>query len=305
MKTVERIVERVRRETSNSNNSNTVASDSLSDDEFVDALNDAQERLQSLISNVYSTLFEKQITIPYIKGESTYTIDDRVYLNNRIVEIKSSPTGRVEDYRELEARDIKETRYHESLPYCYIRTAESIIVSPIPNASTGHMLITYERTLPELDKKRAFITSGSQADGEIIMILNTVDTTLTSIVVGEKITICSPSGTVKAKNLEVVSYTEGTSTLVIQEGTYTYGTDFDDGDAILLGKDSVNISLLPDICEKYLVAYANWQIFSRDKLKQTQAAKERLAIIEDDILESFSNESKDVKYIPIFNDGYY
>lgn len=305
MKSVERLIQRIRRETRNENNSNTVASDSLSDEEFIDALNDAQERLQSLISGVYSVFFERQVTIPVVNGQSEYVIDDNVYLGNRIVEIKYTATNDERDFYELENRDIKEIDHREGLPCAYVRTAKTVILYPVPNRSNSKMKVTYEKTLPKLDKKRGVIASGTQSVGVINIVITTPDSFLEDIFIGEKVTIVNEDGEVTANKLKVTGYNSGTKTLSFEEQDYTFGTEIQVGYSVLLGGDSVNVSELPDICERYLIAYGMWQILNRDDLKLAGRAKERVGLIEDDIINSFAEESRDVKYIPIYNKEFY
>lgn len=305
MLNVSRLIDRVRRETRNEDNTNTVASDSLSDEEFIDALNDAQHRLQSVISNVYSVLFEKQAEFPVTIGLDEYTINDNVYLGNRIVCVEYTPVGNVADYRELENRDIKEREERSGIPNKYIRTSKKIIINPIPNIQTGKLRVTYEKHLSTLDKVRATVSSvGTPSGGQItITLAASPDAKMAELIKGDYITILDTFGAVAITNVRVVIIS-GVS-LVIEEGDVVKGVNIDAGYQILIGKDATYTPDLPDICEPYLVAYACWQIFNRDDLVKAQRAKERLALIEEGLAESFSMESKDVRYIPIFDKGYY
>lgn len=304
MKNVDRLVARVRRETRNEDNSNTVASDSLSDEEFIDALNDGQERLQAVISNVFSTAFEKQIVINVVSGQTDYTIDDNVYLGNRIVCVEYSPTGQDRDYIELENRDIKERNERDGLPSFYIRTATKIIINPVPRYTSSKLRVTYEKKLSTLDKKRGTISVvGSPSGGQIALTITSPDAELSNLLKGDKITILDTYGQVSINDVEVLSYSS--PTLTVAEGDLVAGTNIDTNYTILIGNDAVFTPALPDVCEKYLVAYACWQILNRDDLVKASRAKDRLSLAEEEVIESFLLESKDVKYIPIFNKSFY
>lgn len=308
MLNVDRLVARVRRETRNEDNSNTVASDSISDNEFIDALNDAQERLQSIISSVYSTLFEREVSFDVGVGDTEFEIDDNVYLGNRIVSVEYTPTGNIRDYRPLEARDISERERQNGIPSFYFITAKKIILCPTPITANGILKVTYEKTLSRLDKKRATITTVGTpytASGVdlINLTLSNIDDEVSNLIKGDYITSLTTSSTVGINKVMVWAALSG-STLTVKEGDIVEGTNMSDGDTFLIGKDAVFTPDLPDCCERYLIAYAVWQIFSRDDLKRAEGAKARLAIIEEDLLRSFSEQSKDAKYIPMINKFY-
>ena len=308
MRRVDFLITAIRRLTENETVSST---NDISDDEFLQYINDGQDRLQSLLGatkNV-SKIFTAEETVSLVQGQESYSIPDRVFMNKAIDLVEFSPTGLQTDYvimRKVQPfnRDTNTTTY----PDGYYRHSNKIYLVPIPSVSQGTLRIKYERTLDDLDKRRGTIQS----------VAGLTATTFTSLVVGsdadetstpnlssiDYICIVDKDGNRKAYNIPVGSYTAATNTLTPAAGfTFEKSTDtIVAGDYITFGKYTTTHSALPDNAERYLIHYAAEAIVHRDSGMGFAEQSMRLREIEEDIMKSMY-QSSEIAYIPQFNEG--
>ena len=76
------------------------------------------------------------------------------------------------------------------------------------------------------------------------------------------------------------------------------------GDFILLGKRVTTHSQLLDDCERYLIAYGVWKGLKRDSSTDSGEQERELAMMRQEIIDSYGENYQDVDHIPIINSDY-
>lgn len=297
---VDLLLEDVRKVTRNSDNSNTEASDSFRDEEFLRAFNDAQDRIQALISSKYPEVFVSENIIDVVSGTEEYSIGTRVFLNNRVFFVEYSQTGQAQDYQRLSSRRLFERNTDSGTPSFYLRREGKILLNPIPNR-TGKIRINFEKELNDLDRRRASVNSTTGTPLTSISITTIgVSTKLTSLTIGDYICIVDKDGEILAKNIPVTSST--TTAITIPSHTLGSGESIPTGSFVVIGRDTTTHSSLADNLERYLMAFAEARIFELDS--SPELSKSRFIEykqIEGDILDSFADLNRDIENIPILD----
>jgi hypothetical protein len=298
MKKLDDLITEARRQTDNSDNTNTEASDSVSTEEFIYAANDAQDRLQSLITARYPEEFVTQKIIDIVSGTEAYSISDRVYLNARIHSVEWSYTGNIKDYYVIQSGKIRERDTQSGSPCFYIRRNGQLLLNPIPNTSVSKLRVNYERELDDVDVRRAKVT-GTTGTPLTSIAIDSAQTGITSLGAGDYICISDKYGVVKAYNIPVTSATISAITIP----SHTLGTDesITAGDYVTIGKYTTTHSKLSDACERHLVAYMVWRILMRDDKKRARDKEQEYLSIESDIIAGYSDITRDVEFIPILD----
>lgn len=204
------------------NEDNTV---SIGDDEVLRYLNDAKDRLQSLISStkLNARPFTAQKLIAAVANQDGYTIPDRVFYNKEVQQIEFSASGSVSDYILLRKVEMfnRETN-PASYPSGYYRRGNQFFPVPVTSVSAGVFRVLYERQLDDVDKRRGTvsvvtgltttgftsITIGSDADETSTPNLATID----------YVCLNDLDGVVKLYNIPVASYDTGTNVLTPRSG---------------------------------------------------------------------------------------
>lgn len=305
MRRVDLLLEDVRKTTRNSDNSNTEASDSFRDEEFLRAFNDAQDRIQALISAKYPEVFVSENVVDVVSGTEEYSIGTRVFLNNRVFFVEYSQTGQVQDYQRLNSKRLFERNSDSGTPSYYLRREGKILLNPIPDRA-GKIRINFERELNDLDRRRASVVSTTGTPLTSISV-NTIGATtkLSTLTSGDYICIVDKDGTILAKNIPVSSCTisvVSTSTITIPSHTLGAGETIPAGSFVVIGRETSTHSSLADNLERYLMAFAEARIFELDS--SPELSKSRFIEykqIEGDILDSFADLNRDIENIPILD----
>jgi hypothetical protein len=281
---------------------------SITDDEVLQYVNDAQDRLQNLLSatkNIAKIFCTDQI-ISVVANQEAYTISDRVLLNKQIEYVEFSATGLVGDYIRLEKlnlfnRDTNTTTY----PHGYFKRGNQLLLQPTPSTAQGSLRISYERELDDLDVTRGRVNGAPVA--KVIDLTHTTGApTLADealFINGNYICISDSAGNVMLRNGLIDSYAAGTDalTLVADVLTYCVGSyvlaNLADG-FMTLGRYTTNISKLPDACERYLVHYAVAEIFKKDSSQDYDRQAGLVATMEEDILDAMSAQTGEIQFTP-------
>lgn len=309
---VDLLVDQVRRATDNEDFTSTTG---INDEEVVQYINDAQDKLQALISNQHSDVFLTQGTIDLVKGTEVYSLPSDTYLDNRIVMVEYKYGAGAGEYRKLKQRPL-DYRYtvSEGEPSYYIRRAGQLLVNPIPNQTkTDGLRITYQKRLKDLDIRRAKITSASLTGTT----LDTLTLNLTSSLTkdgslqasGESvfnsvdyISVIDRDGTTVLEEIPIDSYDESTGIITVTSGftTTVLAAAFVD-QYIVMGKTATTHTELPDMCERFLIAYAAWKLLKRDASVEGDEQESELISMGRDIVNAFGNIDNDIDEIPVTN----
>lgn len=268
--------------------------------EVLQYLNDAQDRLQNLLSATknIAKIFVTQELISLTANQEAYSISDRVLMNKQIEFVEFSVTGLVTDYVRLEKlhflnRDTAGGTY----PRGYFKRGNQILIQPTPSATQGVVRVSYERELDDLAESTD-IVSGTPATTDIV-----VTTGSATFSTATYICIEALDGTVLLRNGVVDSYDAPTKTITLAADVDTYLV----GDAVLadldggyvqLGKYVTRISKLPDSCERYLIHYAAAELLRKDSSADYDRAAGLVSEIEDDIISVMRAQTGEIQYIP-------
>lgn len=304
MRYLERLIEQVRRETENEDVSSSVG---IQDSEFIQYFNDAQHRLQSVISATHPKVFTVEKEIDGVIGQEAYSLPADAYMDNKVTTVEWSPSTNVEDYYHLEPTTIKRRDTSiRGFPVQYIRRAGAILLQPRPQQA-GLIRLNYVKRIDELDKRRGVVSEVALSGSTITSLVfdpasssPVLDTT--SLNEHNYLCICDRDGVVKMRNIEFDSIDSATGTVTITSGfTFEDGETIAVGDYVVGGQDTTTHSPLPRMCERYLVAYCSWKILKRDSTVDYAEQQQELQEMEADIINSFADISDDITYVPVLN----
>jgi len=281
MRRLEFLINQVRQATDNKD------TNGIPDSEIVGYFNDAQRHITSLIfkNNPYADLFKVQIEIPATTvGE--YTLPADCFSTNAIsmVEARFADTSNNKGYSRI--KPISESELSYIFGYL-IRDNKVIISGQNDIAQLQNVRITYFRQLPDLDIRQA----------KVLAVNAGVSITMASAPIS-LYSVDDNCSTVDASGNQVVSgiYFNNTTGNVLFTSTTT---GVNNTQYIVAGKNSCNKSLLPDICESYLLDYVKQRIYTRnnyeDANKQMYFTEEQKA----QIISIFAKNKKDDETIPV------
>lgn len=267
----------------------------ISDDDILQALNDAQLRLQSVILQQlpHCTYFDARTTASLAAGTQAYSLPENAYLGGSIRKVEYKDTSLDEDYSTLQFMRSMDDVGDESLtlPWAYTLDGTQIRLVGVPASSLGTLRFRYPKRLDQLDIRRGKVLSVEPSGINYTSITldngSVIDAEAIESYVGDYLCVVGATGTVKYYNILIGSWSPDTITF---SGTYpnTSGT-IAPGDYIVLGRYKTTHSALPVECKKYLLAYAQSDLYEADADDRAIAQKIKLAAIEDELVGLFAN----------------
>lgn len=292
------------------NNANADGVKAIGDDEILQYLNDAQDRMQNLISSRknIAKIFATEAIISIVANQEAYTIPDRVLLNKQIENVEFSYDGTVANYTRLEKlnlfnRDTNPSNY----PWGYFKRGGQIFLQPTPSATQGTLRVTYERDLDDLDIPRgviSLITSGTSTQFTTVTLDTTADAYETTTPGWSNIqyaSFVSALGARKAYNVLSGGYVTGTNILTPSPSPFIYSSSDSAlavGDVAVFNKYTTTFSQLPDSAERYLIHYAAQELFARDSSEDISKQEDKIAEIEEDILVALASQTGEIQFVP-------
>ncbi len=303
MRYISDLITQIRRHTNNQDVSLTTG---IPDELFLQYLNDAQDRLQSLISNLKppAKIFTREVEIPIVANQSEYSIPDRVFYNKQVDGIEYSSSGLVKDYFPLRKITFGERSTDTTTwPVAYYRRFGKFYPSPIPSTGTGKFRVIFERSLDDLDKRRGKVSSisglSSTTFTSLVVDSSADETSTPNLSTADYICICDKDGNVTAYNIPVSNYDTGTNTLTpVGSFTFQAGETIAVNSYITIGKYTTTHSALPDECERYLFHYCAESIFHKDSSTDIVAEGSLLDRMEKDIIKMIGSQTSEVQDIP-------
>lgn len=275
----------------------------ISQREFVEYLNDAQDHIYNLILQERSTLYRKKGTLTVTAGTAEYTLPADGYLKHNINYVRYSPTGSAQDYYTLNLRTSREQLSFSGLPDSYMLRDGTLIVSPIPSQG-GVLQLEYQYVLPTLDIRRAqpFFISPGVGNQSIILtdVLISESTYDLSNGMVDYVCIVDKDGAALQSNLPVVSYDSTTRELLVNPPT-SLSVDGTGTGYVVFGYSATTHSALPQICKRYLVEYATMRAQTRDSNSEAMMTAPLLQMLEREILDSIANLEEDNMSVPILD----
>lgn len=304
MRTVSQLILTSRRATGNLDFSENAG---VSDEEFIQALNDGQEEIHALINLNFPTILMAVKTQQISAGTDTYAIPQDCYMGTRLDFLEYSPSGLASDYYPIRKGSVKERINGQSgNPAYYIRQGSSVIMQPPPQ-NGGVLRITYQKAIPVLDKKRAQVASVTLTSNSISSL--TLDTTTELDAAGLEeqnfISVVDKNGVMKMRYIPIDSVDQSTGVVTVSSGfTFEAGETIDVGDSVVRGKYASTHSQLPDICEKYLLEYCNMRVFVRDSSTDQAEIAALMQKIEATLKQAFAEPDNDPDRVPIIDPSF-
>ena len=309
MRSVTRLIEQVRRQTENEDFDSFVG---ISDEEFIQYINDAQYNLQAAIVHQHPRVFTAEAIVDAVNGQESYELPSDCLLANKVHNVEYSNTGDEDDYYVLEQSTIKyRTTGIQGSPTKYTRLGGKLLLAPVPQ-SGGKLRITYIKRLRELDKKQAQVGAARDAKPndniisssgtfDIALETNNFETNTDGLSKHDFVCIVDKEGKSLVKNIEITS----SSLSVITCPAHTLDTGesatIPVGAYIVGGKDTTTHSELDISVERYLISYCAWKILKRDSSVDSSEAAEELAMMLREIVKSYAMVSDDIQFIPQLN----
>lgn len=211
------IITRVRRATNNESYNND-GTEGIIDNVFLGYINDAQERLQSLIlaKNPNVTLFDDVTTVSVSVGEYQIDLPTDCYSPNLIRKVEwIDDGGSQEDYEAL----VKYTTFEQSLlegtPTGWGTLGNSLILTPVPDQA-GTIRITYPKPLKRLTLRDGTVTAVTIASPKYLTVVCGT-TKVTNTDENDYFSVFDGAGRLFYENMLAYSYTSGTGTLTTSD----------------------------------------------------------------------------------------
>jgi hypothetical protein len=279
---------------------------SIPDEEILQYLNDAQDRLQGLISATkgIDKIFSSQALLSLVGQQEAYTIPDRLYINKSVDLVEYSSTGSAFDYVPLTKLNLfNRNTNQDTYPMGYFKRGGQIYLVPTPSTATGTLRVTYERTVDDLDKRRGGVqsVSGLTSTGFTNLTVDSTadETSSPNLASIDYICIVDKDGNRKAYNIPVGSYITGTNVLTPAAGyTFQTGETIAAGDFIVFGKYHTTHSQLPEEAESYLIHYAVESMLHKDSSDDVVTQGAKLRDLEEAFIRGLTSQTSEIQKIP-------
>jgi hypothetical protein len=309
---VERLAEDIRRATENED---STAFSGLQDEAIVEILNRAQGRLVSRLHSKFPDDFKVEYTTSTVSGTESYAIPDAAFLSNSVEMVEYSDNG--ENWYRLRPRTIH-SRFSNATssqgnPVQYIIQNGNILLGPTPStAGTDNLRITYNKKPRELDFRRGHVTTATIAVGNLTSLtltdpstLNTKDVNLddkseATLQKVDYVCVVDKNGESVLDNIPVEDYNTSTRVLTMSSGfAVSLAAGTIQGNYIVGGYYATSHCELPKNYERYLLAFTESEILSRDGNEFESVRKfNEVRAYENDIM-SVSSQKSDVIDTPL------
>lgn len=301
MRQLDLLITQARRATENTEFSDTVG---ISDNEFIQYANDAQDELESIISKVNADAFLTSKVVTLSQGLDTYNIPSDALLGTKVALVMYSPNGVESSYRPLNQGRVSEmVGTFQGTPSFFVRLGTTIRLIPAPYASNSAIKIYYAQKLPRLDIRSGKVSAVSLSGTTITsMTLDTAATIDRAKLLEEGFcTVVSETGTVKMKSVPITDVNETTGTVTFGSFTYESGETAAVGDYLIRGPRSTSHSSLPDICERYLLSYMQWRILKRDSSNDASEQSAEMEMMRQSIQDAFAEPDMTVDGVAVLD----
>jgi len=301
MRSVLQIVNAARYRTGNSrftyDSTTGETTEGLSQNVFLELMNDAQEHLQSRIIKVWPNLFIEYVEIDTVQQQEEYEMPIELAFNSKIITVQYTPNGDRQYYRPLDKRSVLERRGVYGYPHGYMRIGTKLYLHPIPDSALGKLRVAYYRRLDRLDVPRATV-NGTPSAATITV------TGLDAFQLSQDRYVCVSDldGKVLLRNGKVSSSTPTTIVLAANVSTYLEsGVALADLASchVTIGKNTTTYSKLSSECERFLKVYTQHRIMNVNESSSAPLEDKELSKILLDITANMADEDGDVTPIYI------
>lgn len=276
----------------------------VSQDVFVYYLNCAQDELTKQVINLKTKFLKTLKTVPIVPGQEVYTYPEDCFMQHiDTVQWYSSRAGVY--YQNLFKSYVKErVTGSPSYPFAYVLYEDGYHLNPPIN--NGYLNLSYSKKYPKLQKRNGVVTSVTITSGVISAI--SIDPASSGIDVSEiqdndYFCVVDKNGTQVAKNIPYDSYDSDTGAFTLSSFDLDGGT-IAVGNYLVIGKNTNNIPLWPDICEGYLLKFMGYMAKYGDSSSWTTEIKSDMSNTFESLSGCFATNSDDISEIPITNLDY-
>lgn len=275
--------------------------------EIVGYLRDAQARIDNLVKQKHPNTAIKEVFLDSIANQEEYDVPVDAFINSNILKVEYSITGSYRDFYALDLRSLSQRISVPGNPESYIPRNGKILLNPIPQSTVaGGIRLNYQFRTAGIDIRRAKVASSVINTGtrQVTSITFVNDATLDAIGLADADYVCVVDryGNFLMRDLIVTSYNSGTFVLSIDPAfIYVVGETLPNGSYVTIGKFTTTHPQLNDFCERYYVAYATWKVLKRDSNVDSQDQQQELQVMEQEIVDSYTQLDGDIDIIPIIS----
>jgi hypothetical protein len=308
-KLIDYLIDEIREESENEEYDETIG---LTEEEIVRYINDAQKRIHSKIVKQHPSVFIETEEINIVADQEAYSLNHKAFLNNKVSMVEYSPTGSADDYYKLD-KDYLSNRDSgaDGDPDRYIRRGGQILLLPTPTDASGKLRVSYVRKIKRMDKRRGSVQAVTLDSGTStvtnleINYVNGATVDSTELSKRTRFTVVDKYGNIKMENILLSSIDTSVSydaTLSVDSSfTYSSGETIATGDYIVPGDYATTHVDIEEEIEHYLRAYGIFKVLKRDSSVDSQEMFQELALMEEDIIQSYAEISDDISFIPETN----
>lgn len=305
MRQVNLLINQSRRATGNTE---FTPSSGVQDSEFLQYMNDGQEEIHSILNQLFPTILYKIETIDVQQNVEAYTLPRDVYLGTRVDFVEYAPSGLDQDFYPIKKGSVKErVNGQSSNPSFYIRINNQLFIQPKPQQG-GKLRVTYQKSIPSLDLRRAQVQAVVLAGDSITSLTldPAVQIDATELLEQGYFTVVDKDGAVKMQGIPIEAIDTSTGVVTLGAGfTFQPGETISVGDYLCAGPFAATTSLLPSVCEKFLIEYCNVRILMRDSNSDSGDVGQVLLRVQDTLTKAFAEPSNDPDSIPILDGQYF
>jgi len=302
MRRTEELIAIIRRFTENENPS---SSSGIKDEDIVELINEAQDRLFSALVTKTPRSFIATETIDITSGTEAYALDAGIYLDNSVIQVEWKYDAN-NDYVRLPPKTFH-SRFTDATGYpeYYIVKNNTILLNPIPDQTkTAGIRVTYYTRPKDVDKRRGYITTASLTGTTLNSLTLTdpstlnnrdanLDTAASDVLRDiDYITVVDKDGALVLGFIPIDDYDSATRVITVSSGFTTSVLQAAiEGNYVVGGKFATSHSEFVDNYERYILSYAKQGIFIRDgELDEVRAESIKLREFERDILDAAAKE---------------
>lgn len=298
----DRLVDQIRRRTYNQSFTDSAtlsAQRGVQTQTIVEYLNEAQRTLRGLIYSVAPQVFIKTGNISTVVDQEAYSLPTDSFLGGQVLNVEYKYSDSDNDYRKLKQKTVHSRNSRSTGdPQTYIHFYNTILLNPIPStARTNGIRVTYEFQIPDLDVRRAKVSSVD--DGSNPTSITVTDNTFLDLAFGgsndpEYISVVDKDGVQQMVDIPVTSYNSSSGVLTLGSFTPDSGEEIAANDYIVIGHNASTHSSFPDVCESYLVEYVRRELLEHKGHPLSRDASVKLQSLADQIVDMFADYNTDI-----------
>lgn len=299
MKRVEPLIAEVRELT---NNTRYDSNSGISQAVMARYLQNGQDEIVKAMVNAKTKLLQKEADpITVVAGQQVYPYPDDIFLQN--IETMQWTQDNI-SFVNMEEGYTK-YRFNNRNAYAfgyYTKESGFVMTPPLTN---GFIYLNYMRKLPRMAIRSGTISALTVGGGNLTALsVSTTGGTFYNpdqIASDNFLTIVDYLGNIKLKGVGYISESSGVFNIV---STAVGTANLAIGDYIVIGDYACNKSELPDICEGFLIKYAEYQVKYGDASKWSQTVKDDVALALSTLLDAINTKGSDTNQILVTNYDY-